>query len=100
MAKAVRERPGKTKGSKIITMGDDRYFELTEGGQARARALGYSGMIYTPQNQKDIDRAHEMCKMGGPHGLVGAGMLINFIALKVAEEETDAKVLNRKGELK
>ena len=100
MAKDVKERKGKKKGETIIMMGDDRYFKLTEGGQNRAKELGYTGMVYTPTDQKGIDRAHKMIEMGGAHGLVGAGMLINFQALRVAEEEQDAKMLDRKGELK
>jgi len=98
MAKAKKERKNRD-GSTTITMGDDRYFDLTEGGQERAHKLGYSGMIYTPQNKADIDKAHKMCEMGGAHGLVGAGMLLNYVALKVAKEEVKAGILNRKGEI-
>ena len=99
MAKDVKERAGKKKGETILTLGDDAYFKLTEGGQNRAKALGYSGFIYTPQTQANIDRAHKMIEEGKGVGLVGAGMLINYLALKVAGEEAKAKVLNRKGEV-
>ena len=99
MAKEVKERKGKN-GVTHVSLADDRYLALTEGGQNRARELGYTGFVYTPDDKGGIDRAHKMIEEGGGVGTVGACMLINYIALKVAEEEQDAKMLNRKGELK
>jgi hypothetical protein len=75
--------------------GGSRYSELTKKGQNRAKQLGYAGMIYTPTGQADIDRAHKMIMEGGGVGLVGAGMLVNFQALRVAEEEQEANVLDK-----
>ena len=99
MAKELKEKKNKD-GSKTIGMGDDSYYEMSEAGQNRAKALGYNGFFYTPQNQADMTRAQDMLtdKSGG--AMIGAQMLMNYVALKVATEEDGKGLLKKSGKLK